>query len=104
MAKRLAIDALVSEPEHSNKRRKWDATRESGGCMAYALWKLDIFGRCELDDVKKALNAEIGPVFRILNNNRKKNNRVHSLSAPICPYTYACLSISIECDICMYKF
>jgi predicted nuclease with RNAse H fold len=78
MAKRLAIDAPVSD---SSKRHKVSANNESGGCMAYVLWKLGIFGRCELDDVKKALNSEIQPVFRLLNNNRKKNKRVHLLSS-----------------------
>jgi hypothetical protein len=77
MPKRSIIDAPASETAHPVKRRKGDECKDSGGCMAYVLWKMGIFDKCGLSDVKEALNSEIGAVFQSFNFMRRKQGRVH---------------------------
>ena len=84
MPKRDSIDAPISEIGLPNKRRKY-ASSDSGGCMAYTLWKLELFGKCGLDDVKKALNSEMETIFHRFNGMRNRNGRVYDLhSLPKC--------------------
>jgi hypothetical protein len=78
MPKRDSIDAPISEIGLPRKRRKYERS-ESGGCMAYTLWKLGLFGKCELDDVKKALNSEMETILHRFNGMRNRNGRVYDL-------------------------
>lgn len=66
----------TSETEHPRKRRRDNEYKDSGGCMAYILWKMGIFGTSNLSDVKNALNSEMEEVFHSFNFMRRKRGLV----------------------------
>jgi hypothetical protein len=81
MPKRKFIDATsAEETENLIKKRRVDQPRDSGGCIAFVLWKLGLFGELDLDTIKMQLNAEIQGVYENFTNTRHKYGRVRSIS------------------------